>query len=84
MAALTKLSSVGADAVHLTGDSWYLSTETLELPISQNVEVYLKTADTWLSGESGFLHVMSTDQPLTVYYDRTPDTGAQVRILVVG
>ncbi len=84
VAALTKLSSVGADAVHLTGDSWYLSTETLELPISQNVEVYLKTADTWLSGESGFLHVMSTDQPLTVYYDRTPDTGAQVRILVVG
>ncbi|MBQ8837290.1 MAG: S-layer homology domain-containing protein [Clostridia bacterium] len=64
-------------------DEWYMTAESTSIPVSDNVKVYVATTDKWYSGEGGLLLALSSELKMTAYYDRTLETGAQVRIIVV-
>ncbi len=62
--------------------NWYVVARDYELPVSENVEVYLAAIDRWYSGEEGLLTALASDYDLTVYYDRSATTGGQIRVIV--
>ena len=80
---LTASEKVNGNAFFLQDDDWYVTAAGHELPVSQKVQVYIESADRWLSGPDGIKAVISSGQPLAVHYDKTPTTGAQVRVIVV-
>ncbi len=63
---------------------WYALVKDYEIPVSDLVEVYISSIGKWYNGEEGLLAAISSGLELTVYYDRTMTTGAQVRMIVVG
>ena len=77
-------SSVTSTNFHQSGKKWLLTVSGYEIPVSENVEVFISTTSSWHSGEAALLTALSSGMNLTVYYDRTLTTGAQVRIIVVG
>ena len=68
------------DDLFLDGDDWYVEADGTVLPISSQVELYLASADTWLSGEDGLAVVLAEGLDLTLYLDDA--SGSQVRIIV--
>ena len=50
-----------------------------ELPISENVQVYDKNTNLWMSLEEA----LTRYQSFTVYYDRNPENGGKIRIITV-
>ena len=84
--AYLKLTSAGkTDGSSLTQSNgkWYITIGGNEIPVNANVQVYLAQTDKWVSGESGLQAAFLQGLPVTVYYDRTVTTGAQVRVMVV-
>lgn len=80
-------SMTGLHRTQFDLDSMTMTTNELVLPISKNVQIYYEEQGEWYTDKAG-----STDQlekaltytgTLTVYYDRTPEEGGKVRILVV-
>ena len=80
-------SMTGLHRTQFDLDSMTMTTNELVLPISKNVQIYYEEQGEWYEDKAG-----STDQlekaltytgTLTVYYDRTPEEGGKVRILVV-
>ncbi len=64
-------------------DEWYFSVGDTSIPVSDNLQVYIKTTGKWQSGEEGLLTALSAELAMHVYYDRTLETGAQVRMIVL-
>lgn len=77
------LSRVSADAsgFRLSGGVWYARTGGTEYRVSDSVQIHLSDPDLWLSGEEGLASVLADGYDLTLYCDRTADTGGQVRIV---
>ncbi len=73
-------AQAGRDDFFLDGDSWYVKSGGTSLPVSSQVELYLASADTWLSGEEGLAVVLAEDCDLTLYLDDA--SGSQVRIIL--
>ena len=65
------------------GDDWYVTAGGYEIPVSDRVQVHIEAVDKWYGGEEGLMTALSSGMTITVYYDRTPDTGAQIRIVTV-
>jgi len=82
VAELTAVPSLGAQAFFRYGDRWYAAAGGYEMPLSPKVQVYIKATGKWYSGETGISTALTSGMPLTVYYDRTPGTGAQIRVIV--
>ena len=61
---------------------WYVEAKGSEFRVSDQVEIHLSDADMWLSGEDGLTSVLADGYDLTLYYDRAPEEGGQVRIIV--
>lgn len=80
---LTSSEMLDAAAFFLLDEDWFVTAAGYELPVSDGVQVYMESADRWLSGSTGIKAAVAAGQPLTVWYDRTPTTGAQARIIVV-
>ncbi len=80
---LTASEKLAGNAFFLQGDDWYVTAAGYELPVSEKVQVYVESADRWLGGPEGIKAAISSGQPLVVHYDKTPTTGAQVRVIVV-
>jgi len=80
---LTTSEKLTGSAFFLQDDDWYVTAAGYELPVSEKVQVYIESADRWLSGPDGIKAAISSGQPLIVHYDKTPTTGAQVRVIVV-
>lgn len=80
ISSLTK-TTVDASAFFLSEDDWYVTVNGYKLAVSGSVEVYLSAVGAWYSGDDGLLTALASGMTLTAYYDRTPDTGAQVRII---
>lgn len=80
---LTKAGTLGSDKFFQSGDVWYAAIAGYEIPVSAEVEVYFDKADSWLSGEAALTSALSSGLTLTLYYDRTPATGAQIRVITV-
>ncbi len=64
-------------------DEWSFTVGETAIPVSDKVEVCIKTTGKWQSGEEGLLTALSSELVMHVYYDRTPETGAQVRMIVL-
>lgn len=84
VAALTAVSVAGPDAFFRDGGGWYVTAGQYETPVSDNVQVYLEATGSWYGGESGLLTALSSGMRLTLYYDRTLDTGGQIRVITAG
>ncbi len=64
-------------------DAWYFTVNDTAIPVSETVKVYIETTGKWLSGETALLTALSSELVMHVYYDRTLETGAQVRLIVL-
>ena len=80
--SLYKLTNISAEDFFLSNGRWYAEAQSNEYPISEKVEIYVDGADCWLSGEAGLTNVLADGYDLTLYYDRSPSEGGQVRIIV--
>lgn len=80
--SLYKLTNISAEDFFLSDGSWYAEAQSNEYPISEKVEIYMDDANSWLSGEAGLTNVLADGYDLTLYYDRGPSEGGQVRIIV--
>ncbi len=84
-AALTKLTKLtgatSGDFFQEDGD-WYVEADGQEYPVSELVQVLFDGSEAWLEGETGLTTALADDYELTLYYDRDPDQGGQIRIIV--
>ena len=78
---LTKLTGVtAADFFQEDGD-WYVEADGEEYPVSEQVQVLFESSETWLEGESGLTTALADAAGLTLYCDRDPDQGGQIRVI---
>jgi len=52
-----------------------------QIRISPQVQVYFASGDYWVTGDAALTEALSSGLNLNIYYDRTPATGGQVRIV---
>lgn len=80
-----RLASVQTEgsAFALSEEDWSVTAAGYTMPVSDDVQVYLASADRWLSGSAGIKTAIAAGQPLTLWYDRTPATGGQIRIIEI-
>lgn len=83
MAKLTSVAGIAGSNFFQQEDDWFVTASGREVPVSDKVQVHITTSDRWLTGKEGVSAAISAGLPLTVYYDKTLTTGAQVRIIVV-
>ena len=75
-------STVSGSDLFLQDEEWYVEVDGASLPLSANVSVYVESTGSWMSGEDAVRGLAAAGK-LTVHYDRTTQTGAQVRIIVL-
>ena len=80
---LKEAMAVDSGDFFLMGDTWYVLADAAELPVSPRVQIYLERSDCWVSGSDGLKSALAMGQEMTLYYDRTARTGAQIRVIVV-
>ena len=66
----------------------YLTLNGKRYPISQQVQCYYQTTGTWFNteGSDGWAALetaLNYADTLTVYYDRAPEQGGKIRMVVV-
>ena len=90
MAAFMPLNEAkGIRRAQFDTDAMLLTTNSMVIPISDAVECYNKTTGDWFKpGEDGDHKValnlaLAFSDDITVYYDRSPEEGGKVRIVVV-
>ena len=53
-------------------------------PVSRQVQCYNKTTQTWFTpGKEGMESARAYSDSLTLYYDRPPENGGKIRLIVV-
>ena len=57
------------------------STSSMVLPISEDVQCYIRSTGEWL-GADGLSRTLGFSERFTVYYDRAPEDGGKVRVIV--
>ncbi|MEO2775777.1 S-layer homology domain-containing protein, partial [Flavonifractor plautii] len=90
MAAFMPLNeATGIRRAQFNTDAMLLTTNSMVIPISDKVECYNKTTGDWFKpGEDGdhkaaLNLALAFSDDITVYYDRSPEEGGKVRIVVV-
>lgn len=90
MAAFMPLNeATGIRRAQFDTDAMLLTTNSMVIPISDKVECYNKTTGAWYElGKDGdhkaVLNLaLAFSDDITVYYDRSPEEGGKVRIVVV-
>ena len=90
MAAFMPLNEAkGIRRAQFDTDAMLLTTNSMVIPISDAVECYNKTTGDWFKpGEDGdhkatLNLALAFSDDITVYYDRSPEEGGKVRIVVV-
>lgn len=68
-------------------DTMTLTTNFLIIPVADNVECYNKATGEWYEvkdgdGKEGLKLALAFSNNLTVYYDRSPEEGGKVRVVV--
>ncbi|MGN8896362.1 S-layer homology domain-containing protein [Flavonifractor sp. HCP28S3_F3] len=89
LAAFMPLQSVkGVGRAQFDLDNMTLTTNSLIIPVADNVECYNKASGEWYKaeGEDGSKEALKLalafSNNLTVYYDRSPEAGGKVRVVV--
>lgn len=80
---LTKAPVPDNSGFFLREDEWFISLNGCELPVSDRVQVLVEATGQWLGGSQGVKTAASSNLPVVIHYDKTPDTGAQVRVIVI-
>ena len=90
MAAFMPLNeATGIRRAQFDTDAMLLTTNSMVIPISDAVECYNKTTGAWYElGKDGdhkaaLNLALAFSDDITVYYDRSPEEGGKVRIVVV-
>lgn len=84
--ALQSVKGVGRAQFDL--DTMTLTTNSMIIPVAENVECYNKATDEWIKadGDQGNLEalkkILAFSNNLTVYYDRSPEEGGKIRVVV--
>lgn len=81
---LKELAGVRRSAFDMTAKT--VTTTNMVLPISDNVVCYNKTTKQWFTGEdpmNNLNQARAFSDNITIYYDRTPEDGGKVRMVVV-
>lgn len=83
---LTEARNVSASLFNLTGH--YLTLGGKRYPVAQNVQCYFQTTGTWFNteGSDGWTALetaLNYADTVTVYYDRAPEQGGKIRMVVV-
>lgn len=79
--SLESLTGASSSDFFRQGDSWYVEAGGDEYRISDAVQICLTGTDLWLSGEEGLTAVLADGYDLTLYYDRAPGEGGQIRLI---
>ena len=82
IAKLTRAGDVSASDFFLQSDRWYAECGADEIPVADNVQIYLSGAGLWLEGREGLETVLADGYGLTAYIEKPASEGGQVRILV--
>ena len=87
LVTLTEARNVAASLFNMTDH--YLTLNGKRYPISQQVQCYYQTTGTWFNteGSDGWAALetaLNYADTLTVYYDRAPEQGGKIRMVVVG
>jgi hypothetical protein len=65
-------------------DEMTVTVAGVTYPVSDKVQCYNKTTGKWLTpGKEGLTAARAYADTLTLYYDRTPDQGGKIRMVVV-
>ncbi|WP_297211698.1 S-layer homology domain-containing protein [uncultured Flavonifractor sp.] len=88
LAAYMPLQSVkGISRAQFDLDTMTLTTNAMVIPVAEGVECYNKATGNWYPVEDGDSEqalklALAFSNNLTVYYDRSPDQGGKVRVVV--
>ena len=68
-------------------DTMTLTTNTMVIPVAENVECYNKATGEWYEvkdgdGKEALKLALAFSNDLTVYYDRSPEKGGKIRVVV--
>jgi len=77
---LSEIKNVSRTAFRIEDEKTILSLTDMEIPVADNVECYNKTTGLWFASLE---EARAYSDTLTVYYDREPEDGGKVRIVVV-
>lgn len=80
---LTQSKKLDANTFFLRENDWYTTVDGYELPISDQVQIYIEPTDQWVSGYDHMTTAVSAGLPLVAHYDKDLTSGATVRVLVV-
>ncbi len=80
---LNRFKDIKTNAFLLEADDWYAVVGGSQIPVSEQVQIYFQSTAQWMSGTQAIHTALGNGTTLDVYYDRTPVTGAQVRVIVV-
>ncbi len=80
---LNRAKDIKTSEFLLEADDWHVVVGGSQIPVSSQVQIYFQSTDQWLSGTQAIHTALGNGTPLDVYYDRTPVTGAQARVIVV-
>lgn len=79
---LRSLTGVGRSAFDT--ENMTVTVAGVTYPISSKVQCYNKTTETWFEpGEKGMEAARAYSNDLTLYYDRDPNEGGKIRLIVV-
>ena len=81
---LKELDGVRRSAFDMTAKT--VTTTDMVLPISENVVCYNKTTKQWFTDEdpmNNLNQARAFSDNITIYYDRAPEDGGKVRMVVV-
>lgn len=82
VASVKTLESVkNAARSHFDAAAMTFTTSDMILPISDEVQCYLSSTGEWLSADE-LSRALGFSEKFTVYYDRAPEQGGKVRIIV--
>lgn len=88
LAAFMPLQSVGGiGRAQFDLDTMTLTTNAMIIPVAKNVECYNKATGDWYAvqdgdGKEALKMALAFSNNLTVYYDRAPEAGGKVRVVV--
>lgn len=89
LAGFAALQSVtGLRRAQFDAEAMTLTTNSIILPISDQVQIYNEATKTWYTAKDGghpenLQQALAFSDDLSVYYDKTPETGGKVRIIVI-
>lgn len=79
VATLTEHKGVGRSDFYTRGDAVYLDIGSRAILVSDEVQCYNEATDSWFSSLN---EARAYSDHLTVYYDKSPEKGGQIRIVV--